>query len=372
MAHGEWTFDWLTRWDEVWADGFQSQWKAWMEKSENAHVFFEPPIVRAWYETYMPLRRIEPRFLVARRGDGTTVFWPLVWDRGGAKDAWQRMIAPAGHCEFDYHDPIAVGRMDEILWSAFWDGFDASVGKRWGKRVDRVDVGRISGEIVPDSCRSHDVDEIPTIEVDGATSLLELLAGGRHKKLRQEITRKEREIARVPGLVLHRFTAGEADEAISSIDRFAAEHSRRWPSASTPYVYYGHLLRYCLGPGLVHFSELRSASDVLSWKFCFCRNGRLDMYVQAMSSQWEHVHPGSVHTARVVDWATESGFAKIALGRGTEPWKRSWATTSSDLRTRSWPCRGMRARTVKAWNELARPCLVAAKRCVFGPKVSRK
>jgi len=60
-----WKFHWLTKWDEIWHEDFVSQWQRWLDESPSAHVFYHPALVRAWIETYLPLRDIRPCFLVA-------------------------------------------------------------------------------------------------------------------------------------------------------------------------------------------------------------------------------------------------------------------------------------------------------------------
>ena len=70
ISSNYWKFQWINKWDDVWDDAFLDEWKDIMNKSIDAHVFFEPAMVKAWYETYIKISDIEPRFLVASLGDG--------------------------------------------------------------------------------------------------------------------------------------------------------------------------------------------------------------------------------------------------------------------------------------------------------------
>jgi len=120
-----------------------------MEKSPDAHVFFEPSMVRAWYETYRNRRRIEPRFLIFRPNSECTVFYPLVLDRGRWKDVWLRVIEPVGHNGFDYQDPILSGGCSATIGSSFWqaivDELSASGGGFDLFEIPRVRQGRTLG-----------------------------------------------------------------------------------------------------------------------------------------------------------------------------------------------------------------------------------
>lgn len=49
-----------------------------MDTSPNAHVFFHPSLVKAWIDTYLPLRELTPIFVWGKCVDGNEIFLPLV------------------------------------------------------------------------------------------------------------------------------------------------------------------------------------------------------------------------------------------------------------------------------------------------------
>ena len=111
-------YRWITTWDEIWSDAFVSQWLDWMDKSENAHVFFHPSLVKAWVNTYLPIRDIQPLFCVVS-DKNTVVFLPLVLWKKNWKNAFLNTIVPVGYSDYDYHTPILVGNSVEFEWSEF-------------------------------------------------------------------------------------------------------------------------------------------------------------------------------------------------------------------------------------------------------------
>jgi hypothetical protein len=119
-----WKFHWLTRWEEIWDEGFVRQWQAWLDESPSAHVFFHPAMVKAWMETYLPLRDLLPCFLIAESA-AHIVFFPLVFWRRNWKNAFQKLLIPVGYSDYDYHDPIVVGLKTEesIGMNSFWADF---------------------------------------------------------------------------------------------------------------------------------------------------------------------------------------------------------------------------------------------------------
>lgn len=366
MSSSEWTFEWITSWDEIWASAFQEQWKAWLADSPTAHVFFEPALVRAWHDTYRPLRKLEPRFAVARHGGDGLVFLPLVCDRGGWKDAWQRALLPVGHCEFDYHDPIAVGRADEALWSSYWPALEREIVRRWLGHMDMVLLGRFRKTTSLGEFGYDDVDQVPYVDVTGCNSIVEFLAGGDHKKLRQDVGRKLRKLDEHGTPELRMYRDGEAGKLKQILSRFAEEHHRRWPSASTPYSFYSLLADHCdLGNTLV-FSELVSGGEPLSWKVCF-RYGKLFfMYVQAMCKEHEDYYPGIIHSYMCIDWAIKAGCHTVFLGRGNENWKSAWADGTIPLMGKELHSGSAVSALKRTWQGRIRPVVVAAKRYLSG------
>ena len=135
MSDYNWKFEWLTEWNGIWNPDFLTEWQTWMAVSPDAHVFFDPSIVRAWVMTYDKLQIIRPQLLIARSDLGRIVFLPLVYVKNNWKNAWLRVIQPVGYSDFDYHDPIVVN--DSLAPGInFWEYFFKELTTRWKGTFD--------------------------------------------------------------------------------------------------------------------------------------------------------------------------------------------------------------------------------------------
>ena len=88
-----WNFEIIQDWDTIWSESHQERWLQHMDAAENAHVFFHPALVKAWVETYMPLRKLSPLFVWATWGE-SIVTLPLV-----LPDAMAVVTVRDGICE---------------------------------------------------------------------------------------------------------------------------------------------------------------------------------------------------------------------------------------------------------------------------------
>ncbi|MBN1346444.1 MAG: GNAT family N-acetyltransferase [Phycisphaerae bacterium] len=356
-----WQFDWMTEWDEVWDPAFVGRWKTCGEHSPQANVFFEPAMVRAWVDTYRNLRDIRPRFLVASRNPNRLVFLPLIHDRGRWKDAWHRSIAPVGHCEFDYHDPITCGSLDAREWGEFWGAFRKELFARWRGTFDSVDLGRQRKPPQPEAPR---VDSAPVLDLSAYRSLSDVWAGKKHRHLRQNTRQAHRKLEGRGDVRLRGFAPSEVPPALDSLGRFAAEHAKRWPDAATPRRFHENLVRWCLPEGLLRPTELTVSGLPISWWICLQHRGRLVMYLHAWIQAWEDYSPGRVHLAEVMQWAIGEGISTVDFGRGLEPYKLEWTNEALPLHTLAWKADGLAPAARRLWRNRLRPYVVSAKRAL--------
>ena len=188
-----WRFDWITSWDEIWSGPFLAQWHEWMETSPTAHVFFHPALVRAWVETYLPLRRMEPRFLIAARGD-STVFLPMVLWRRNWKNAFQRLLIPVGYSDYDYHDPIVAGQIDGNILQEFWAELPLAFRKGPHGEYDALELTGIREQVACSRAFVKEGDICPWCDL---TSLKdgEAFLSSVNRNLRKSLNRKQRRLA---------------------------------------------------------------------------------------------------------------------------------------------------------------------------------
>ena len=327
-GNDDWRFEWLTTWDEVWDPSFVSQWEGWMDASPDAHVFFHPALVRAWTETYRALRRIEPRFLIARRGEDCTAFFPLVLDRCGWKNAWLRVIRPVGYNEFDYHDPILHGDPSRETWLGFWHALGEEIMAR--EDCDVLSVPRAREPCTGQGEGLSATEGAPYILLARFRDFDDFLRG-LGSKHRQDIRRKQRELEKLGALRIHIFRKDELAGASRAVERFLEAHRARWPNAYRPEGFLQRLVERCLPEGLLHLSVLESAGRPISWDMDFLHGRHLYCYVWAYEADMATYSPGKVHFANLIEAVMARGISHLYLGRGLEPYKLWWTKESVTL-----------------------------------------
>lgn len=356
----EWRFEWLTSWDEVWDPSFVRQWEQWCQLSPTAHVFFTPPVVRAWYETYRQLRNIEPRFAIGRCGEDRMFMFPLVVDRGGIKDAWQKVLQPVGCTEFDCHDPIISGpsevQVDPALWSAFWDECE-----QWAKSIDVMRIPRMRNAVPPGRGIAEIADKSPYIPLDEYDSMDEFLSS-LPKQLRQELRRQPRRLGKLGTLNTRVFAANEVEAAKKMLPQFMEAHSARWPDAYKAEGFYNRLIEHALPAGILHASVLEMSGEPFSWHIGFFHNRRFYYYVPAFNGEMATYSPSKVHLKVLIEEMFNQECDVFDFLRGQEPYKLQWAKNSCPLHSLRWHANGFVPAMKRYWQGSIRPRVVAAKR----------
>jgi len=329
-AHGSegWRFEWLITWDEVWDPAFVRQWEGWMEASPDAHVFFHPALVRAWTETYRPLRRLEPRFLIGRRGEDCTVFFPLVLDRCGWKDAWLRVIRPVGYNEYDYHDPVWAGERTPTLTSSFWQALREGLNRQ--KMADVASVPRVREPCATEGNGFAEVNKAPFIPLSGIGSIEELLSRFSGKS-RYNLRRERAQLERLGALRLRVFGQDEVQPALGVLPDFLRAHVDKWPGAYRADGFFGRLVSHGLPSGVLHVSVLEVGGKAVSWHIGFFCRRRFYYYVPAFNHEAARCSPGMVHLVKLIEDALARGATVFDLLTGEEAYKLRWTNTSTVL-----------------------------------------
>ncbi len=349
-----WRFDWITSWDEIWSESFVARWHEWIKASPTSHVFFHPALVRAWVDTYLPLRRIEPRFLIATQDD-CTVFLPMVLWRRNWKNAFQRLLVPVGHSDYDYHDPIVVGEWGEECAKAFWKAFLQEARGR-GTEYDALELNGLRGLETCIGGSAEESDVCPWCDLSGLSDGEVFLASvGRN--LRKSLTRKERRLKELGEVSYHVFSLHSVSEAIASLEDFLLVHAARWPCAYKAPCFHRNLLSQGLPAGIVHFSTLKLAGKEIAWQLAFVDSLRFYAYVHAHRPEYALESPGQILLYYCVKAAIEKRLKVFDHLRGEESYKAGWAnqvTRLYSLRTTGSSC-GARIRNT--WADQIKPAL---------------
>lgn len=327
-----WKFHWLTCWEEIWEEGFIRQWQEWLDESPSAHVFFHPALVKAWVETYLPLRDLRPCFLIAESA-GYTVFLPMVLWRRNWKNAFQRLLVPVGYSDYDYHDPIITGENLEDLpiINSFWVDFinvlqESEVPVRFDRfasgRIRQAFAGAGDGWQVGESCLWTDLRPFMKPE-DFLLSL--------KRKLRADLRRYERRINEV-GALQHRIFSGDMEkEALHELTPFLAAHVRRWPDAYKAPHFHENIVKRSMEAGLLHFSMLQIGEKSAVWHLGFVFRDRYYFYLRAQEEKFDSLSPGKLLLLTCIEDAISKGISIYDFLRGQESYKSVWTDKADSL-----------------------------------------
>jgi CelD/BcsL family acetyltransferase involved in cellulose biosynthesis len=330
-------FEWLTRWDEVWDPSFVKWWKELMERSPDGHVFFEPCMVRAWYETYRNLRRIEPRFLIARLNSECAVFYPLVLDRGGWKDAWLRVIQPVGRNEFDYQDPIVSGECTKAIGSSFWQDIVDELS-RMGGDFDILEIPRVRQGRTLGFEGFAETGSAPYLELARFKSFEQLLMA-LSRNLRHDVRRQQRHLSALGILTMDVLGKDGLKSAMEILPRFLSHYRARWeptcsklmPWPSRKDDFYKNLLANVLPSGFLHISVLKCGEKAISWHVGFLYKRRFYADTATFDSAFSNYSPGKVHLAKLLEEAFRQQVEVFDFLAGAESYKLWWTQQAIGL-----------------------------------------
>ena len=323
-----WKFEWITDWETIWSDDFTKKWRAWLDQSWSGHVFFHPALVRAWVETYMPLWNISPLFLTASHGD-VTVFLPLILWQKNWKNAFLREIIPVGYSDFDYHDPIIVGKKEVYEQNNFWSTLSEELNLL-GMSYDTINITGIRAKCSGTGPNWHEDEKCPYCDISGFSTPEEFLRKLK-KKLRGELRRRIRRLAEKGCISYHVYSRSDLDAALRALPRFLKAHIQRWPNAYKAPHFHENLLRFGLSEGVIHFSELRIDKESISWRLCFVDQVRFYSYMPSYDSKFAKFAPSKIHLLKCIEAAIGLGLTTYDNLRGEEAYKLSWTNEVEKL-----------------------------------------
>jgi len=327
-----WKFHWLTRWEEIWDEGFVRQWQAWLDESPSAHVFFHPAMVKAWMETYLPLRDLLPCFLIAESA-AHIVFFPLVFWRRNWKNAFQKLLIPVGYSDYDYHDPIVVGLKTEesIGMNSFWADFIVELQRVSGQiYFDRLILDGIRQLVAGEGKSWTPGDTCPWADLR-PFERPEAFLPSLKTSLRGDLRRQERRINEVGKLAYNVFTRGMIEQALQELHPFLAAHARRWPAAYKPPHLHENIVVRSMEAGLLHFSTLKIGDESAAWHLGFVFRDRYYYYLPAQEEQFERLSPGKVLLLKCIEQAIINRLSIYDFLRGEESYKAGWTDNTEQL-----------------------------------------
>lgn len=316
-----WHFKVMTDWDQVWEASHQEQWMLHMDSCPGAHVFFHPSLVKAWVDTYLPLRTISPLFVWANHENGNKVFLPLVLWKQNWKNAFMKSIVPAGYADFDYHDPVFLHSPSADELSAFWRELTDTLGRH--AQYDEIALDGLHQSCLPQGWAIVYKEPCPFIPIKGLSGIDDYLAT-RSKKIRYNLRREQKRAQDAAKLSYMEFFGENINMALEELPLLLECHRSRWPRAYKAPRFYENLLREGLNAGVIHFSRLTFDEHPASWRVGFIYKGRYYSYMPTINPEYSEYIPGKIHLLYCINYAIERKCGIYDQMRGDESYKSNW------------------------------------------------
>ncbi len=314
----KWKFDALTKWEEVWSNGNMERWNNVLEHSAYTHVFFHPTIVKAWVDTYIPLRHISPIFIWATDNENNEGFLPLVLWKKNWKNAFVHSIIPIGYSDYDYHDPIFTNPVSD--YPTFWQELFNYIQLHF--KYDELIVDGITDRLSGDALGWIRGEICPSLALDDLHNEDELFAFLK-TSLRGDIRRQIRRMEEIGKLEMKLYS--NPGEVWNTFDTFMAAHICRWPNAYKAPNFHRNLIEYGLKNGLAHFSSLDVGGKPVAWHLGFTHRGRFYYYMPAGRQDFSQYSPVKIHLFKLIKWAIENKYVVYDHLRGDENYKSGWS-----------------------------------------------
>jgi CelD/BcsL family acetyltransferase involved in cellulose biosynthesis len=295
-------------------------WQKLVDYGECSHVFFTLPLVKAWLETYRPIRRIRPVIILAESENNKALLPLVIWRRNW-KNAFIRVIVPIGYSDYDYHDPICKFKPSVESLNAFWKGLIDLLKARFN--YDCIQLGGITDEAITTDINWRQEEICPLLHLDNIPDEPALMKSLK-TSLRGDIRRQIRRLEELGELHFHEYTSwGEIPSV--TFTEFMRQHVLRWPNAYKAPHFHENLLKEGLSSGLVHFSVLLVGDVEIAWHLGFSYRNRFYYYMPAGNQDYFKFSPTKIHLYFLVRRAVERGYAVFDHLRGEENYKSGWS-----------------------------------------------
>lgn len=315
-----WTFHITEHWEEIWNEDYQKKWLDLLNASPNSHVFFHPSLVKAWVETYIPLRKISPVFIWGEYGNNK-VFFPLILWHKNWKNAFLKVIVPAGYSDFDYHDPIFREIPDEKSITQFWNDLVIILGRY---KYDKIILDGLHEEYIhTNNFKTISYEPCPFLSLSNFRTLEEFRSCLK-TKLRQDINRRIRKLDEAGSVEYIIYDKGDLSRAVKVLPDMLRIHAQRWPNAYKAPDFHKNLIIHGINSGLVHFSQINLDGVPISWRIGFIFKDCYYSYMPTINPDYQRFSPGKLHLVFCIGQAIEKNLKTYDQLRGSELYKSEW------------------------------------------------
>ncbi len=323
----EWTIQLLTSWLEIESEVFGLFWSDLARQASNTHVFFHPVLVRIWIETYRSIYNINPLFVKATRGKQQVLF-PLVLWRRNFKNGFIRVVVPAGHSDFDYHDPLFLHppTPEEIntFYTAMLKCIDRTVA------YDRMIFDGLHEPYLPKFgtvTHSEGCLAWPTCKAECSDGIILPL----QKSQARSTLRRYRRLQETGTVGFRRFTSTDDPGLFETLETMLEMHSKRWPNAYKAPGFHRKLIEQGLQAGIVDFVEMSLNGTPIAWQISFAYQGRFSLYMPAFDDTYIKYSLGHLSQGYAIGCAKQSGMSVVDHLRGAEEYKSAWGSEETRI-----------------------------------------
>ena len=315
-----WKITIVKKWDKIWKPAFLNVWLDIMDESPNTHVFYHPALIKAWIDTYLPIRKLDPLFVLGESGNMKVIF-PLVRWTKNWKNCFQRVIVPIGYSDYDYHDPIFSSEVDDEIIGSFYAELFPLLD-----RYDSLVLDGLHKRFIPEEFSITVEEPCPFIDLSGYSDI-----GGYLNTLSKTTTknylRRKRNLEQSEDVSY--ITCSNPEEYAQvkdTIDRMLEIHSARWPNAYKAPNFHKNLIENGLKEGVLVIYQIKTATDVIAWRITFLYKNKLMLYMPTINPNYMNFSPGTLSLCYCIEDSLERGIKEIDQLRGGENYKKEWAS----------------------------------------------
>jgi hypothetical protein len=331
MTGKNWRFKWILNWGEIDDPSFQNYWLHVFETADSPSIFMHPCLAQAWLTTYRKLRKIEPYFIIARKGNAQVFFPLLIWNLS-ARNVFLKKIIPVGYADFDYTDPLYINFKEKDERQNFWNELSRIITlENILKKFDFAEFTGIRDKLLLPDYIVHE-ERCPRIDISRFQNSVEFIQGI-SGKLRKDLNRRQNRLEELGVLEFKVLTSFE--EISKSLSLFYSWHKIKWPNAFIATGLYENVIKESLKAGILHYSILTLNNKAISIRLGFYNDDTFFSYIPVYNSTFAQYSPGKLHLLSCICWSIEKKLSVFDHLRGDELYKKEWAETSHPLYTYS-------------------------------------